>query len=207
MLKQERRRAAEAEAALKDAGMEPRKAPSPILGSTSPVPPPTATTAASETSGLLSSSREMSNIARSNSKQSVSDSRGLGEQRGVQESVTNSGSQLSGDSVKLRAILKAGWSCLQVANIYRSIDHASSLIFASFLLFHLNHPVYWHCYLTTPNTELSQARQEAFDSFRRNYADTSTIDQHKRVLKAYAQQEDLPTKIHLTSSYMARLYS
>ena len=108
MLKQERRRAAEAEAALKDAGMEPRKPPSPILGSTSPVPPPTTTTTASETSGLLSSSREMSNIARSNSKQSVSDSRGLGEQRGVQESVTNSGSQLSGDSVKLRAILKAG---------------------------------------------------------------------------------------------------
>ena len=88
--------------------MEPRKAPSPILGSTSPVPPPTGTTAASETSGLLSSSREMSNIARSNSKQSVSDSRGLGEQHGVQESVANSGSQLSGDSVKLRAILKAG---------------------------------------------------------------------------------------------------
>ena len=183
MLKQERRRAAEAEAALKDAGMEPRKAPSPILGSTSPVPPPTATTAASETSALLSSSREMSSIARSNSKQSVSDSRGLGEQHGVQESITNSGSQLSGDSVKLRAILKAGWSCLQVANIYHSIDHPLLSLPHSFSST-LTPLFYWHCYLTTHNTELSQARQEAFDSFRRNYADTFTIDQQKRVLKA-----------------------
>ena len=111
MLKQERRRAAEAEAALKDAGMEPRKAPSPILGSTSPVPPPATT---SETSAALSSSRE---IAKSNSKQSVSNSRGLEEQRGVQEDIANSRSQLSGDSVKLRAVLKAGWSCVQYSHL------------------------------------------------------------------------------------------
>ena len=114
MLKQERRRAAEAEAALKDAGMEPRKAPSPILGSTSPVPPPATTTTASETSAALSSSRE---IAKSNSKQSVSNSRGLEEHRGLQEGIANSGSQLSGDSVKLRAILKAGWSCVQYSHL------------------------------------------------------------------------------------------
>ena len=114
MLKQERRRAAEAEAALKDAGMEPRKAPSPILGSTSPVPPPATTTTASETSAALSSSRE---ITKSNSKQSVSNSRGLGEHRGVQEGIANSRSQLSEDSVKLRAILKAGWSCVQYSHL------------------------------------------------------------------------------------------
>ena len=32
-------------------------------------------------------------------------------------------------------------------------------------------------------TELSQARQEAFDSFRKNYADTSNINDHKKMLK------------------------
>ena len=117
MLKQERRRAAEAEAALKDAGVEPRKAPSPILGSPSPVPPPATTTSTSETSAVLSSSRETSSIARSNSKQSVSNSRGLEEQRGVQEGIANSGSQLYGDSVKLRAVLKAGWSCVQYSHL------------------------------------------------------------------------------------------
>jgi hypothetical protein len=31
--------------------------------------------------------------------------------------------------------------------------------------------------------ELSQARQDAFDLFRKNYADTTTISEHKKMLK------------------------
>lgn len=32
-------------------------------------------------------------------------------------------------------------------------------------------------------TELSQARQDAFDLFRKTYADTTTINEHKKMLK------------------------
>ena len=31
--------------------------------------------------------------------------------------------------------------------------------------------------------ELSQARQDAFDLFRKNYADTTNINEHKKMLK------------------------
>ena len=32
-------------------------------------------------------------------------------------------------------------------------------------------------------TELSQARQDAFDVFRKTYADTTAINEHKKMLK------------------------
>ena len=46
-------------------------------------------------------------------------------------------------------------------------------------------------------TELSQARQEAFDSYRRTVADTSGVDQHKRILKAkYAEAKGLGERVN-----------
>ena len=56
-------------------------------------------------------------------------------------------------------------------------------------------------------TELSQARQEAFDSFRRNYADTSTIEQHKRVLKAKWAEEIIKVGHTYTYSLQDRYFS
>lgn len=38
-------------------------------------------------------------------------------------------------------------------------------------------------YLLLFDIELSQARQDAFDLFRKSYADTTTISQHKKMLK------------------------
>lgn len=34
------------------------------------------------------------------------------------------------------------------------------------------------------SAELSQARQEAFDMYRKNIADMTTVDSHKKILKA-----------------------
>ena len=115
MLKQERRRAAEAEATLQGAGVEPKRAPSPIMGSTSPLPLPPKSSGFSPAGPP--SSREMGSFA--DSEQSVSGSSGLPFQHGLQKGVTSSGneregqgvhSQLSQDFVKMRAALKTGWS-------------------------------------------------------------------------------------------------
>ena len=47
------------------------------------------------------------------------------------------------------------------------------------------------------STELSQARQEAFDSFRKNYADMSSINEHKKMLKIK----------YVNTSYSVYMYS
>ena len=111
MLKQERRRAAEAEATLKDAGVEPKRAPSPIMGSTSPLPPPPKTSGASPAGPP--SSREMGSLA--DSDQSVRGSRGLtflqkgGASSGKESEGQSVHGRLSEDFVKMRAALKTGW--------------------------------------------------------------------------------------------------
>ena len=38
-------------------------------------------------------------------------------------------------------------------------------------------------FILCTTTELSRARQEAFDNFRKNMADTSAMEQHKKILK------------------------
>ena len=136
MLKQEKRRAAGAEATLKRSGVQHTKSSSPILGRTSPLQVQPGTPPLGAPSLVHKDHQE--NVREPQSQEGRFDRRNK-EQRGVQRYRGYVSSTQSRDSIEWRAAMKA---------------------------------------------ELSQARQEAFDMFRKNVADMSSVDQHKRVLKA-----------------------
>lgn len=135
MLKQEKRRAADAEATLKRSGVKYTKSTSPILGRTSPLHIEPGTTPL----GAHSPIRAHSENRQENVQEEGRFVGGDEDQRDVQHDQRQVVNSQSRDSVKWKAAMKA---------------------------------------------ELSQARQEAFDMFRRNVADMSSVDQHKKVLKA-----------------------
>ena len=152
MLKQEKRRALEAEVALKDAGVDTwKRSNSPILGRTSPL----------QTEGRHSvpstASKSVTESPRSNSVAEAVSPFG-GDHDAYVRRPDGGHSTAHRGTEQLRAKLKAGLLWVH------GYEYANRLyIFV---------------------TELSKARQEAFDSYRRNYADTSGIDHQKKILKA-----------------------
>ena len=119
MLKQEKRRSAEAEIALKNAGLEMKRAPSPILGRVSPLH-----TADSGSRDLKRPSTEAGHVLPSNSSRggssastyvSVSGESGRSAGRGGEGPV-----ELGQVSGRARAALKAGElvHCLSKGGIY-----------------------------------------------------------------------------------------
>ena len=148
MLKQERRRVAEAESVLRESGAvvewsTNRRPLSPITGRTSPLQLDAGRSLGQQEGTRHEDPLSSRHDSRANLTSSISSSSDIPPSSGLMATK--------------RAALRAGTVCC---------------------LLHQSRHV--HCFT---DTELSLARQEAFDMFRKEIADTSVIEQHKRVLK------------------------
>ena len=157
MLKQERKRADRAEYSLKTAGLEIR--------SISPVSPDRvspvrlARSSPARSVDLVTSSAQSSDETMSPQvKGDDASVRGSQLVDTVGSVVTDKSSQ---DSEQWEISLKAGLYCLHTDIVFYALKFCSK----------------------NDDTELSRARQEAFDAFRKKFADVSGIEQHKKVLK------------------------
>ncbi len=203
ILKQERRRANEAESALKEAGLsvERKRPPSPILGRTSPLRvdgpvPESMISMVSSTNGASSRNTVGSAVSlpssQSRSSSAVSTSERRRHSSGAATTATVAASTTAGSGSRTTSsgvgesrssqdwsAMKAGKNITIMVYIIKSQSLgggvrtcSSSIRDLCLALLHILFVI-----------ELSQARQDAFDLFRKNYADTTTISEHKKMLK------------------------